>query len=160
VSTLGRRFGRFLRILAWLAPIYQFRASVWRKCGAKIGKRVYIGNLAYIDGEYPHLITIEDDASIGPHALILAHSTGSPYHQQTGIFKQHPRPVHIKRGAWIASGAIVLPGVTIGVGSIVAAGAVVNRDVPDLSVAVGNPARVTTRLSKQGDAQGEKEGEK
>lgn len=160
VLTLGRRFGRFLRIFAWFAPVYQFRASVWRKCGTRIGKRVYIGNLAYIDGQYPHLITIEDDVSIGPLVLILAHSSGSPYHQQTGIFKQPPRPVHIKRGAWIGSGAIILPGVTIGVGSIVAAGAVVNQDVPDLSVAVGNPARVTSRLAKPGDAESEKEGEK
>jgi acetyltransferase-like isoleucine patch superfamily enzyme len=139
--------------------MYQFRASAWRKSGAKIGKRVFIGSLAYIDGQYPHLITIEDDASIGPHAIILAHSDGSPYHQQTGIFKQPPRPVHIKRGAWICAGAIVLPGVTVGVGSIVAAGAVVNRDIPDFSVAVGNPARVTSRLPKPREIEKEKRGE-
>ncbi|MFX1285375.1 MAG: acyltransferase [Promethearchaeota archaeon] len=145
---MGRILGRILRILAWIAPIYQFRASVWRRCGVNIGRRVYIGNLVFIDSQYPHLITVEDDASIGPLALILAHSGGSPYHQQTGIFKQQPKPVHIKRGAWIGSGAIILPGAIIGEGSIVASGAVVNRAIPDFRIAAGNPARIISELPR------------
>lgn len=145
---MGKLIGRILRILAWIAPFYQFRASLWRKCGVKIGKRVYIGNLTYIDSAYPHLITMEDDVSIGPHVCILAHSGGSPYHQRTKIFHQPPKPVHIKRGAWIASGSIILPGVSIGKGSIVAAGSVVNRNIPDFSIAAGNPARVVSKLEK------------
>lgn len=143
---MGRLLGRVIRILAWVAPIYQFRASLWRKVGVKIGKRVYVGNLVYFDGEYPHLVTLEDDVSIGPSALLLAHSSASPFHQQTGLFKQPPKPVLIKRGAWIGSGAIILPGVTIGVGSIVSAGAVVSRNIPDFYIAAGNPARVISKL--------------
>ena len=146
--TLGRILGRLLRILAWIAPVYQFRTSVWRKCGVNIGKRVYIGNLVFIDGEYPHLVTLEDDVSIAPLVSILAHSGGSPYHHQLKIFSQPPKAVVIKHGAWIASGAIILPGVTIGKGSIVAAGAVVNRSIPEYSVAAGNPARVISKLPK------------
>jgi acetyltransferase-like isoleucine patch superfamily enzyme len=146
MKNLGKIIGRILRVLAWIAPIYQFRTSIWRRCGVKIGKRVYIGNLAFFDGEYPHLITIDDEASIGPMSIILAHSGGSPYHHQTGIFNQPPQPVHIKRGAWIGSNAIILPGVTIGEGAIVAAGSVVNREVPDLSIVAGNPARVVSKL--------------
>ena len=61
---MGRLVGRVLRILAWLAPFYQFRSSVWRKCGVNVGKGVYIGNLVYMDGEYPHLITIEDELGV------------------------------------------------------------------------------------------------
>ncbi len=143
---MGHRLGRLLRILAWIAPIYQFRADIWRKCGVKVGKRVYIGNLVFIDGEYPHLITLEDDVSIAPLVSILAHSGGSPYHHQTKIFSQPPKAVKINRGAWIGSGAIILPGVTVGKGSIVAAGAVVNRSIPDFSIAAGNPARVVSKL--------------
>ncbi len=157
---LGRIFGRILRILAWVAPIYQFRVSVWRRCGVNIGKRVYIGNLVFIDSQYPHLITVEDDASIGPMALILAHSGGSPYHQQTGIFKQTPKPVHIKRGAWIGSGAIILPGAIIGEGAIVASGAVVNRAIPDFRIAAGNPARVISKLPRPKAGRLMKEGKK
>lgn len=148
---MGRLLGRFLRIIAWLSPFYQFRSSVWRKSGVNIGKRVYIGNLVYFDGEYPHLITVEDDVSIGPSVLILAHSGASPFHQQTGIFHQPPKHVLLKRGAWLGSGSIILPGVTIGIGSIVAAGAVVSKNVPDYSVAAGNPARVVSKLPKPGE---------
>jgi acetyltransferase-like isoleucine patch superfamily enzyme len=148
VEFLGRIIGRILRIFAWIAPIYQFRASVWRKCGVKIGKRVFIGNLVLIDSQYPHLITIEDDASVGAMALILAHSGGSPLHKQTGIYKQPPKPVHIKRGAFIGAGAIILPGVTIGEGSIIASGSVVSRSIPDYRIAAGNPARVVSKLEK------------
>jgi acetyltransferase-like isoleucine patch superfamily enzyme len=43
---------------------------------------------------------------------------------------------------WIGAGAILLPGVTIGVNSIVGAGSVVTQDIPDNKIAVGNPARV------------------
>lgn len=143
---MGRTIGRVLRVLAWLAPIYHFRASVWRKCGVNVGKGVYIGNLVYFDGEYPHLITLEDEVSIGPSALILAHSGASPFHARTGLFHQPAKPVLLKRGAWVGSGAIILPGVTVGVGAIVAAGAVVNKDIPDYGVAAGNPARVVSKL--------------
>ena len=146
--SLGRTLGRIFRILAWIAPIYQFRASVWRKCGVKIGKRVYIANLVFFDGEFPHLITLEDDVSIGPMVSILAHSGGSPYHHQTKIFEQPSQAVLVKKGAWIGTGAIILPGVTIGIGSIIAAGSVVSRDIPDFKVAAGNPARVVSDLPR------------
>lgn len=51
-------------------------------------------------------------------------------------------PVLIKKGAWIGSNAVICPGVTIGEGAVVGANSVVNRDVPDFSVAAGAPARV------------------
>jgi maltose O-acetyltransferase len=51
-------------------------------------------------------------------------------------------PVRIGRYVWIGTRAIVLPGVTIGEGAVVGAGAVVSKDVPSCAVVVGNPARV------------------
>jgi maltose O-acetyltransferase len=57
------------------------------------------------------------------------------------------KPIHIGHDVWIGGGAILLPGVTIGDGSVIGAGAVVVRDIlPDV-VAVGNPARIVRRLS-------------
>ncbi|MDB9894438.1 hypothetical protein OAC77_01605 [Reinekea forsetii] len=50
-------------------------------------------------------------------------------------------PIHIKTRAWIGGGAIILPGITIGVGAVVAAGSVVTRDVADGALVKGNPAR-------------------
>ncbi len=51
-------------------------------------------------------------------------------------------PVLIKTGAWIGNNAVICPGVTIGKGAVVGANSVVNRDVPDFSIAAGAPARV------------------
>jgi len=51
-------------------------------------------------------------------------------------------PVVIEDDVWIASGAIILPGVSIGKGSVIGAGSVVTRDVPPYSIAAGNPARI------------------
>ncbi|MHA2249868.1 MAG: acyltransferase [Candidatus Kariarchaeaceae archaeon] len=143
---MGKILGRFWRILAWISPFYQFRAVLWRKTGINIGKNVYIGNLAFFDAEYPHLITIEDHVAIGTFCAILAHGNGSNYHQATKLINRQIGKIHIKTGAWIATGAIILPGVTIGKGSIVGAGAVISQDVPDYSVAVGNPARIVKKL--------------
>ena len=140
--------GRFLRIIAWLAPFYQFRASVWRRCGVNIGKGVFIGTLVSFDSEFPNLITLEDEVAVGPNAVVLCHAAASPFHQRTGIYKSPTKPVLVKYGAWLGSGCIILPGVTVGIGSVVAAGAVVSRDVPDFTVVAGNPARAVSKIPR------------
>ncbi|HKZ40221.1 MAG TPA: acyltransferase [Candidatus Hodarchaeales archaeon] len=145
---MGKTTGRIWRILAWLAPIYQFRAAMCRRSGVKVGKGVYIGNLVVFDGEFPEYITLEREVSLGPGVIIMAHSSASPFLARAGIFYESPKPVLVKRGAWIASGAIVLPGVTIGEGAIVAAGAVVSKDVPAFTVVAGNPARTISKLKR------------
>ena len=58
------------------------------------------------------------------------------------------KPVHIKRNAWIGMGAIILPGVTIGENAIVAAGAVVSKDVPDNALVGGIPAKIIKILDE------------
>ena len=148
---MGKTIGRLLRILAWLSPVYQFRASVYRKCGVKIGRNVFIGFLVMMDSEHPDYIEIEDEASIGPGVSIMAHSPGSPFHSRLKIYYKEPKRVTIKRGAWIATRAVILPGVTIGEGAIVAAGAVVSRDVPPYTMAAGNPARLIQKLKRPGE---------
>jgi len=148
---LGKLLGRILRVLAWLAPFWQFRASVHRRCGVKIGKGVFIGYLVQIDSEHPELVEIGDWVSIGPGVQIMAHSGTSPFHRATGAYRQPPKKVIIEDGAWIASGAIILPGVRIGRGAIVAAGAVVSRDVPPWTMVAGNPARVIQKLKTERD---------
>jgi len=147
---MGKLFGRLLRILAWLAPVYQFRSSMYRKCGVKVGKNVYIGFLVMMDGEFPEFIEIGDESSIGPGVSIMAHSGASPFHQRFKIYHEGPKKVTIERGVWLAAGSIILPGVTIGEGAIVAAGSVVSRDVPQYTMVAGNPARAVKKLSNPG----------
>lgn len=71
---------------------------------------------------------------------------------EEGIVKRKhvSSPVKIGNGVWIGAGAIICPGVTIGDHTIIAAGAVVTKDVPSGSIAAGIPAKVIRTLEKQG----------
>jgi len=84
-------------------------------------------------------ITIEDDVLIGPKASLITESHPlNPTERKTLTVK----PVVIKRNAWIGAGATILPGVTVGENAVVAAGAVVHKDVPANTVVAGIPATV------------------
>ena len=56
-------------------------------------------------------------------------------------------PIRIGNGCWLGGGVIVLPGVTIGDGSVIGAGSVVTKDIPDNSLAVGNPCKVIRKIN-------------
>ena len=102
----------------------------------KIGKNVFINfDCVFLDLGG---ITIEDGVLIAPKVSLL--SEGHPISPED----RHsllPKSIHIKRNAWIGAGATILPGVTIGENSIVAAGSVVSKDVPDNVVVGGIPAK-------------------
>ncbi len=95
-----------------------------------LGARVTIGNRVNI-GHAVTLLTV--DHEIGPRA------------QRCG--RSEVGPIVIERGVWIGANATILPGVTVGESSVVAAGAVVTRDVPPNSVVGGVPAHVIRELS-------------
>jgi maltose O-acetyltransferase len=98
-------------------------------------------------------IRIGDRVRIGHNVSLMTvdHEVGSD-EMRSGITKCGP--IEIGDGAWVASHVTVLPGVRIGAGAIVAAGAVVTRDVPDNTLVAGVPARVARDLSAEGDAEG------
>jgi maltose O-acetyltransferase len=68
---------------------------------------------------------------------------------ETGQLVRHTYalPIKIGNGCWLGGGAIVLPGVTIGDGSVIGAGSVVTKDIPENSLAVGNPCRVIWKIN-------------
>lgn len=103
----------------------------------RIGKNVFINfNCTLLDLGG---ITIDDGVLIAPNVSLL--TEGHPIAPE----KRHElnvAPIHIKENAWIGANAIVLKGLTIGKNSIVAAGSVVQRDVPDNCIVAGNPAKV------------------
>jgi len=128
-----------LHYFAWVAPAKFLRIFFHRSRGARIGKHVHISPMVFMDDAYPELITIEDWVQIGAGAKIITHD-GSFY----VIFRDVPpkiAPVKIKRNAMIGTGAIILPGVTIGEKAIIGAGAVVTEDVPPRTIAAGVPAK-------------------
>jgi acetyltransferase-like isoleucine patch superfamily enzyme len=93
-------------------------------------------------------ITIEDYVFFGHDVFLLTarhdYSKFLLQRQKTVISK----PIHIKKGAWIGSRAIVFGGVTVGEHSVVGAGSIVTHDVPPYSVVGGNPARVVKYIKK------------
>lgn len=103
----------------------------------KIGKNVWIqqGCTFFDRGG----IEIGDDTFIAPKVnLVTLNHVINPYERSTTVAK----PIKIGKRVWIGIAATVLQGVTIGDNSIVAAGAVVTRDVPSNTVVGGNPAKV------------------
>jgi acetyltransferase-like isoleucine patch superfamily enzyme len=106
---------------------------------AKIGNYVWIGPQTYFDAR--HLI-IEDHVGWGPGAKVLGSvHIGVPIEQPIIQTDLKIRPVLVEEWADIGTGSILLPGVTVGRGSIVGAGAVVTRDVPPFAIVSGVPAR-------------------
>jgi acetyltransferase-like isoleucine patch superfamily enzyme len=102
----------------------------------KIGKNVFINHAcSFLDMGG---ITIEDNVLIGPKVnLITENHPLNPGDRKSLICK----PIVIKRNAWIGAGATILPGVTIGENSVVAAGAVVTANVPPNTIVGGVPAK-------------------
>src|SRR5437762_3452337 len=102
----------------------------------QIGKNVFINHAcSFLDMGG---ITIEDEVLLGPRVnLITENHPLNPADRRALICK----PIIIKRKAWIGAAATILPGVTIGENAVVAAGAVVSKDVPASTVVGGIPAR-------------------
>jgi len=103
----------------------------------RLGKNVFINHAcSFLDIGG---ITIEDDVQIGPRVSLTSENHPlDPKDRKTLILN----PIVIKRNAWIGAGATILPGVTVGENAVVAAGAVVTRDVPSNTVVAGIPAKI------------------
>jgi acetyltransferase-like isoleucine patch superfamily enzyme len=107
----------------------------------RLGKNIFINHAcSFLDIGG---ITIEDDVLIGPKVnLITENHPLNPNDRKTLLLK----PVVVKQNAWIGAAATILPGVTIGENSVVAAGAVVAGDVPPNTIVAGVPAKIIKTL--------------
>ncbi|MFH1862810.1 MAG: glycosyltransferase [bacterium] len=115
--------------------------------GLKIGDRSNVGPYCYLGASGG--ITIGNDVMMGPRVSFFAENHNF---ERTDVAMRQQgctrKPIVIEDNCWIASGAIILAGVTVGRGSIIGAGAVVNRNVPPYSIVAGNPARVIRTRSE------------
>lgn len=124
------------------------------------GKNIHVGNHVIINMNCTFVdnnrIDIGDRVLIASDVKIYTATHSTDPSVRNFSDNPHPefwcrtlsKPIRIEDEAWIGGGAILLPGVTIGRGSVVGAGAVVTRDIPPYSVAVGNPARVIKTVRK------------
>ena len=106
-----------------------------------MGRFMYVGKKCYINYGLSVMalggIIIKDNVMIGPNVTILTVN-----HDPKKLTLIHTAPVIIKEKAWIGANVSILPGVTIGKGAVIGTGSIVNRDIPDYAIAVGNPAKV------------------
>ena len=127
-SLLAGVWNRLCQHLARILPgARSLRVSLHRWRGVKIGKGVWIGYDVILDTSRPHLVVIEDGASLSMRVTVIAH-----FRETQGV--------KIEQDAFIGPGVIILPNVTIGRGAVVTAGSVVTQSVPPMTVVQGNPA--------------------
>jgi chloramphenicol O-acetyltransferase type B len=145
-----RKLMRWLLLLLQTTFLYRFRAvgpgcrldkSLFVYPGrVSLGQRVYIGRFCYLDGD----INIGDFTMLASSVAVVGGDHA--FHLRDVLMidsgRDHWKTTRIGRDCWIGHGAILLNGITIGDGSIVAAGSVVISNVPPFTVVAGNPARV------------------
>ena len=114
-------------------------------CGKNIhlGKNVFINSGCQFQDQGG--IYIEDGSLIGHQVVLATLNHDMDPEKRANLY---PSPIHIGKNVWIGAHATVLAGVTIGDGAIVAAGAVVTKDVPENTVVGGVPAKVIKRVQK------------
>lgn len=140
-SAKGKHFGVF-------APFY-----------CEYGVNIHVGEGCFVNYNCTFLdvspITLGDGVWIG--ASVTLATPNHPFLAEERLPQNYPdgmhdleysEPINIKDGCWICSGAVVCGGVTIGENSIVAAGAVVTKDVPSNSIVAGVPAKVIRRIDE------------
>jgi acetyltransferase-like isoleucine patch superfamily enzyme len=107
------------------------------------GKHIRIGKNVFINFDCTFLdlggITIEDGVLIAPKVSLLSEGHPISPENRHSLMVGH---IHIKKNAWIGANATILQGVTIGENAVVAAGAVVSKDVPDNTIVGGIPAKI------------------
>ncbi|MGJ8696669.1 MAG: acyltransferase [Verrucomicrobiaceae bacterium] len=151
-AVVGRVPSRRLRqvyLRCWLGRFAE-GSGVQLSCRFLNGRKVFLGERNVInfgtllDGRKYEIHT-GNDVSIGPEAAILTlgHDPQSP------DFADRGGEVRIGDRVWIGYRAIVLPGVTIGEGAVVASGAVVTKDVRPYTIVAGNPAREIGERSRE-----------
>ena len=115
-----------------------FPVIIEGKRNVSIGNNVGLGSFTHIWGGGG--VTIGNDVLIAAHCCIasVGHDTTAKRMSATSVYNE----VIIEDDVWLGYNVVVLPGVRIGVGSVIGAGSVVTSNIPPYSIAVGNPAKV------------------
>lgn len=138
-----------MRIISWIQDKYMHHRDAvkyWRSKGAQIGQRCEIYSSASFGSE-PYLVKLGDHVRVNTGVQLITHEGG------LWVLRENPsianasqidifRPIVIGNNVHIGTNAMIMPGVHIGDNCVIGCGAIVTKDVPDNSIAVGVPARV------------------
>lgn len=126
----------FQLIALYIPGSTTLRVWLHRMRGVTIGKDVFIGISTLLETSKPKLIYLGNNVAITMRCLLVAHSINDKSKNVKNNYS-----IRIEDNAYIGPGVIILPQVTIGEGSVVAAGSVVNRSIPPRTFVKGNPAK-------------------
>lgn len=113
--------------------------------GLSIGKECFIGDESLID--LYDRIKLEDQVTLAQRVTVLTHlNVGYSNHPLQGSFPKKSHPVVFKKGSVVGAASVILPGVTVGENSFVAAGSVVTKDIAPNTLVAGVPARIIRKI--------------
>ena len=130
-------------------------------CGKKVyieqpikfdyGKNIHVGENFFSNYNFTVLdvakVTIGDNCFIAPNVAI--YTAGHPlHHESRNTGYEYGIPITIGDNVWIGGNVVICPGVTIGDGVVIGAGSVVTKDIPDYSLAAGNPFKVIRKITE------------
>lgn len=144
MSLLVKIRKKALKFFAKMVPGSNFRIFLLRRCNYHIGKDTYIGeDLIVIDelGDPTTKLTIGERVAISPRVTLVLHSAPNESRIRKYIREQKGTIV-IHDDAWIGTGAVIMPNIEVGEGSVVGSNAVVTKNVPDYTVVAGIPAKI------------------
>ena len=136
------------KILAQYFPLNSARRFGLKLCGFKVGDDVYVGQDLIITSslsDKSSQLVIGDRVAIAPRVTIVL-SSDANWSKLMVHLDPVTSTVILENDCWIGTGAIILPGVTVGEYAIVGAGAVVTKDVSAKTVVAGMPAKVLKQL--------------
>jgi acetyltransferase-like isoleucine patch superfamily enzyme len=134
---------KLLKLTAKQLPGAGIRLKLLRMCGYVIGEQVYVGeDVIIIDdlGESQFTLRIGDRASVSPRVTFVLHTQPNES-RITPYVNARKGDITLESDAWIGTGSVIMPGVTIGEGAVVGANSVVTESVPPYTVVGGVPAR-------------------
>lgn len=153
------RAGGLLNRLYWRLRLHSFgegsriygMARIYVPRAVAIGRNVSINDFVHIWGAGG--VTIGDDTLVAAHTVITSQTHDAEALGRGVLYRQthFVRKVVIGKNVWIGSAAVILPGITVGDDSIVAAGAVVTKDVPPKTLVGGIPAQVLKHLGAKSE---------
>ena len=113
------------------------RVNIYNPDKLSVGKNVYVGYNTYLAGD----IRLDDEVIIGPFCSIVA-GNHTMENESYRFGKYDSGKIKIGRGTWLGSHVVITNNVTIGKGSLIAAGSVVTKDIPNFVIAAGSPAKI------------------
>lgn len=144
------------KMLDWviLEPVAprKLRPILIRKMGCHVGKNTFFGDYVRMDTSYAEMIYIGDYTHITSGCRLLCHQrdlTGYSVGDNAASLGYKTGEIHIGKGVMVGMETIIMPGVTIGDGAIIGAGAIVTRDIPAWTIATGRPARVVKQIPER-----------